>query len=146
MNIKRLTILRDALIQYAKAPGNLKFDLDTWGSASSKYAYDNPIKVIRGAMRGENYCGTTACAMGLAVTIPAFREAGLRATPFGEEGLLGVSYHPPGSGFWGSPLKDVFGISAEDFDELFMPEKYHPQDRKNPLAVADKITALLETA
>ena len=42
MNTKRLTILRDALIEYAKKPGNLEFDLGSWASVPRQHFDNHP--------------------------------------------------------------------------------------------------------
>lgn len=140
MNVKRLTILRDALIEHAKNPGNLEFNLNDWCHIPTKHLDAHPniefTTAVARAMRGENFCGTAACALGLATTIPAFRRAGLTdasCPTFGNDyGILAG--------------ETFFDIYYEDAAELFYAESYRREDRKNPLAVADKITALLHCA
>lgn len=140
MNVKRLTILRDALIAYAKDQGNLQFNLGTWTDIPAEYHDHDPNRVLKRARAGANYCGTAACACGLATTIPSFRRAGLRLDRYGDiyneltgrESLYAV--------------QKFFDITNEDAAELFLGSRYEPEARDNPLAVADKITALLHTA
>lgn len=144
MNKRRLTILRDALIDYAKNPGNLEFDLHGWAAVPEKYWINKGIwdfdfdfdAAIQRARRGKNFCGSTACALGLATTIPSFRRAGLKDPTCPQFGLE--------LGFAAGML--FFEISYMDAEELFSPTTYRWEDRKNPLAVAEKITSLLETA
>lgn len=146
MNVKRLTILRDALIQFAADQGNLKFDLATFAALPEKYQGErNWLKVVLAAKRAKNFCGTTACACGLAATIPAFRRAGLRmSTPPADDTADGAGLKFAGLGGW-SAIGAFFDIDWCDANELFHENCYENEDRKNPLAVADKITALLHT-
>lgn len=139
MQRKRLEILRAALIEHAKNPGNLKFNLVSWYKVPRKYEESDPFEAVTGARLGENFCGTSACAMGLAATIPEFKRAGLHL----EGGWCpDVCYKDSGDGF--EAAEKFFGLSMDDAAELFSPSGYVWSDRKNPLAVADKITALLE--
>jgi hypothetical protein len=63
MNKRRLLKLADLLDADAKNKNGIKFDLGGWGSSEH-----GPVAVS---------CGTTACAMGLAVISGAFKKAGL---------------------------------------------------------------------
>ena len=136
MNTKRLTILRDALIDFAGNPENLKFDIAEWFRCPQEKV--DPTKAVRGAMRGENYCGTAACALGIAATIPAFRAAGLRFDPCGYPAFRGELTFEAAASF--------FKIDIDDSYEIFGGTHYDTGEWNNPLAVADKITALLMTA
>lgn len=143
MNKKRLTILRDALIEYAKNPGNLKFDLSWWITIPGKHERSDTLEVLRGARAGKNYCGTAACAVGLAASLPEFNKEGLRPGGIGEACvvLAGVTNE--------SSLDAAivfFDLSRSDAGELFCPGSYDDRDITNPIAVAEKITALLHTA
>lgn len=144
MNKKRLTILRAALIGHATNPGNLRFDLRDWATVHRKY--EGATNAVREAALGHNYCGTTACAMGLAASIPSFQRDGLEL--YGCGSAFGIQLADPGAMFgvhYGfEAAAHFFAICKDDALELFSPEKYAPAERKNPLAVADKITALLE--
>lgn len=138
MNVKRLTILRDALIEHAKDQGNLVFDLWTWIKAPHvDYVGDGPTQAVIAAAKGDNHCGTTACAVGLAMCIPAFRRAGFRAN--------GTEPTYRGNRNW-EAVTAFFDIHHADAEELFLSRLYDDEDQKNPLAVADKITALLHCA
>lgn len=145
MNKERLKILRDALIEHAKNPGNLKFDLNNWATVKAAYIGENFVDVVRRARLGENFCGTTACAMGVAASLPEFNLKGLGLR--GSGSCAGVMFEVNGRDYFGfDAAEKFFGLNFDDADELFSPEKYVGRERKNPLAVADKITALLETA
>jgi hypothetical protein len=63
VNKRRLLKLADLLEADAKNKKGIKFDLGTWGNSD-----DDEVSVS---------CGTTACAMGLAVVSGAFKRAGL---------------------------------------------------------------------
>lgn len=147
MNTKRLTILRDALIKHAKNPGNLKFDLGYWASIPRKYAeHPEREKAVAKAALGENFCGTAACAMGFATTIPAFKRAGLTLAVRAYDDGRGMSLDADVIFKGRYDLHGFFAISEHDFWELFGSDSYAQKDRTNPLAVAEKITALLHTA
>lgn len=68
-------------------------------------------------------CGTTACALGLATTIPSFRRLGLRL--FRRDGGFGkpwvglTSDTSERSAY--NAAGHVFGVSAEEFEFLFLP-------------------------
>src|SRR5690348_14932373 len=83
MNKQRLKTLRDALIKYAGDTGNLRFDLREWTFIPDEYDGEDGTVVVRGAMRSRNYCGTTACAIGLAASLPEFNRAGFSIGQYG---------------------------------------------------------------
>jgi hypothetical protein len=89
-------------------------------------------------------CGTTACAMGWATTIPEFRALGLkldhtRPTPyFGEK-------------FGSEAAAEFFDISNEDAIYLFTPNAWHinmrtqsPDQYASPEEVAEHIRQFLK--
>lgn len=63
-------------------------------------------------------CGTTACAIGWATTIPAFRKAGLRLTAHGI--VIGASHIDEAAGL------DLFAITDFEWDYLFLPSNTLP--------------------
>jgi hypothetical protein len=75
-------------------------------------------------------CGTTACALGWAATMPTFRRLGLSLTPVGEPGLKGVA----GGAF--DAAAQLFGLHGEQYS-LFAPD-YEEEDA-TPKQVARKI-------
>lgn len=101
-----------------------------------------PLHVIRGAASGRNYCGTAACACGLAMTIPALRREGLKSRP------SSITQNPVpiyGDAASWDAIRTFFDIPMSDALELFSYNYYDASDYTNPIAVADKITALLHT-
>lgn len=143
MNVRRLKMLHRALIRYAQAPGNLGFDLAYW-AGSSEYNQDlmvSPTKVIAAALRGDNYCGTTACACGLAASLPAFQEEGLSMVPSSLFQGVQLAYGAE-RGF--NAAAAFFDIPIYDAEDLFSSLAYLHHDN-NALAVADRIHALLQT-
>jgi hypothetical protein len=149
MNVKRLTILRNALIKHAKDQGNLKFDLNDWVGIPERYQ-KRGIEAVRGALAGRNFCGTTACAMGLAASLPEFNREGLKLRTVKYDATLAYTFiaddHAPDGGDEFSMAERFFGLDRSDACELFSPTCYDEEEHQNPIAVADKITALLMTA
>lgn len=139
MNRKRLHILKRTLLKVAKEPGNLKFDLAMWAVVPSAYIEDDPVDVVAGALAGENYCGTTACACGIAATIPSFKRDGLSLHPDGRVARLhyqGDSNASAAAAFFEIP----FDLSIW----LFEPTRYPRRQRRNAVAVAKRIGRVLE--
>lgn len=67
-------------------------------------------------------CGTTACALGWATTIPAFRKLGLRLLFDGFEGVHNiVNINKPDECDTFKVASDLFRISYEDSVSLFAP-------------------------
>jgi hypothetical protein len=65
-------------------------------------------------------CGTTACALGWATTIPEFRKLGLSMCKPREEDLRGYVTLNGRQDSWAAG-KEIFGIGAASFDYLFIP-------------------------
>ena len=77
-------------------------------------------------------CGTTACALGWATTIPEFRVAGLKLTQRGDP----INYRAGATGF--SAAQGIFGISWDQAHSLFMPST-EAEHKATPKYVARKI-------
>lgn len=60
-------------------------------------------------------CGTTACAIGWATTIPEFRKLGLRLDNYGDPYGCSVDYH-------NEPGTSLFAITDEEWGYLFIPQ------------------------
>lgn len=60
-------------------------------------------------------CGTTACALGWATTMPLFKKLGLRLHRDGSSIALGRWSN------WGHVTRSVFGISETAMNALFIP-------------------------
>lgn len=74
--VKRLTTLIEFMEKLPKS-ANKHFDMSAWfrhiGTHSHGIMNNKPIPA-----NALKHCGTTACALGWAATIPAFRRAGLK--------------------------------------------------------------------
>lgn len=112
MNKRRLLRLADLLDADAKNEAGVKFNLSGWGSSST----GAPANVS---------CGTTACAMGLAVLSGAFEQDGLR-NGFGPRSCSVIPYFQTGqkvvSGF--KAAANLFGISHKAAEWLFQDDHY----------------------
>jgi hypothetical protein len=78
-------------------------------------------------------CGTTACALGWATTIPSLRKAGLRMDPGGFvtlERFLKGQEHSYGYSASFSAGKEVFDLSDEEFRFAFVPHGQSYNGRK----------------
>jgi len=62
-------------------------------------------------------CGTTACALGWATTLPLFRRLGLRLSPRTRWPILNHRSMIRGD----APFRKLFGLSEATFDRLFRP-------------------------
>ena len=85
--------------------------------------------------RGTPGCGTAACALGWATTIPAFRDAGLYRDECGDPTFGFACGLGAGANF--------FGLTAEQSSHLFWPYSYGKNDDKSPRGVAARIRELL---
>lgn len=84
-------------------------------------------------------CGTTACALGWAATIPEFRRAGLtiKAIPDIDGGFYAdVCTKKHSGGF--KAASEIFGLSNSDSSYLFAPDDEYPE-KATPKQVAKKI-------
>lgn len=67
-------------------------------------------------------CGTTACALGWATTIPSFRRLGLYLNDNFDVDIK--NYNGLNSDMWGSPAiaaSIIFGLKENEFEYLFIP-------------------------
>lgn len=123
MNKKRLLKLADLLEADAKNEKGIKFDLSTWGRA------DEGVPTIS--------CGTTACAIGLAVVSGAFKRAGL--SNMYEDGSDRIC--PQFEGTWGfEAAGKLFGIPTRHAEFLFS-EDYYPRSRPATGAAGERLVA-----
>lgn len=81
-------------------------------------------------------CGTTACAVGWACTIPEFRNAGLYMTQRNAPAFEALEGYEAVSRF--------FEIDADKTRWLFSPVPYSIEEYKDPAAVATRIRELLD--
>lgn len=96
-------------------------------------------------------CGTTACALGWAATMPCFRRLGMQLEPInfpwpsqdsfmdkenGTEGMVTLKGQDTNNPFEVAQI--IFGLSDDDAEFLFSPQGYG-EDRATPKQVAKKI-------
>lgn len=141
MNVRLLTILADFLDQL---PSD-QFDLHTWletGNLNDKAVAELTVA----EMLAEKDCGTTACAIGWACTIPEFQEAGLKYH-YDYDGIY--VGQPPADGVTdGSTIQQVarlLDLTIFQANHLFMPHYYTDWDCVTPKGVADKIRLLMSS-
>lgn len=122
MNTERLLKLAEKLDTVPED----RFDLSSW--ADDRF------------MPGD--CGTTACAVGWACTIPEFNEAGLRLVyspsgPFPQFVTSEVNYQ------WFTAAEKFFDLNFGEADYLFSSMCYVGADR-TPSGVAGRIRSLVQ--
>jgi len=100
-------------------------------------------------------CGTTACALGWATTMPLFRKLGLRLV---HTGSIGGGYPQVGDGYESGGRWEyartgyhaaafLFGITYEEAEYLFLPGSTRPgAPRETPKQVARRIEAFVGRA
>lgn len=160
MHTDRLLKLADLLERDAKNPAGLKFDLGTWAAPSKDFekyrvvafsadflgleddsepAYRTDVPVSPDKLP-KVACGTTACALGLAMLSGEFAEWGLGGSATIDSGS--VQLHPSCNGEDGFDAgAELFGISSHDSEYLFDPASYEntPQEAEGELFVAQRI-------
>lgn len=86
-------------------------------------------------------CGTTACAVGHAASIPSFQRAGLKLVSYRMK-VSGDGYKafcPIYKGDYGYlGVANFFGIGVDEAHSLFDPDEY-PIDRRDVRTVAKRI-------
>lgn len=126
---------------------------------------ENALRIFHDRALGNSYfevepvdCRTAGCALGWAATIPEFREAGLRlaTTTWGwvnSDGyassatVILVAANTDEYLTCGVYVgMDLFGLTHEECELLFLPSRYTPKDAGNPKAVARRIRGLAAQA
>lgn len=140
MNRKRLQILKRALLAFKVRSGNAKFDLESWVGVPREYIDEVALKVLKAAIAGKNYCGTTACACGLAATIPSFKRDGFKLLR-----SVGNTHASPKFRRYSqfSAPREFFDLTNHETIWLFCPDEYTRRARRDPAAVVKRIDALL---
>lgn len=127
MNRERLTILAKFL---ATIPDE-RFDLGTWaGNDHIAWGGDKDLS-----------CGTTACAMGWATTIPEFRELGLhleKPSSFVRNGFAQLRFGDEVAFMAAGAFMD---LNTRETDYLFDPDSY--DDGATPAEVVERINQFL---
>jgi len=136
MHKERLIKLAEFL---ERVPDSKTFDLGTWFTAEHGPVCFLDKDALKGNVTREDMhtCGTTACAMGWAVTIPEFREAGL-------QNQWGMPMFHGRHGYDAAAL--FFGITYEQSMHLFDPFRYRMAELRDPLAVARRLRELAGAA
>lgn len=75
-------------------------------------------------------CGTTACGLGWATTIPSLRKAGLRIVRRAGGHIPVLGDHVPHYGT--DAAAELFGITFYEAAFLFLPEIYNDEGEKSP--------------
>ena len=118
-SVRRLRVLSAFLLTVPEE----NFHLNSWASA------ENTLQELE-----QHACGTTACAVGWAATIPEFKALGLELHIHPE-----VSY-PSFSGFEGMfAAQKFFGIPVETCDYLFLASRYFYGTTQNVSKRIDKV-------
>lgn len=100
-------------------------------------------------------CGTTACAMGWAATMPEFRRLGLRLystdVAWNGGGLVAISgdsaiYHDGREDAHPSlrAAKEIFGVDGHNFEDLFTTDSRYIDRHAKPGEVAANIRAFVK--
>lgn len=126
-----------ATVLRTKELNNLDFNLHVWIETPDRYKGEVSKKeAATRALEGENFCGTSACAVGLACLLPEFQA----------EGLMFYSYpvYRTERGYFENweAVRKFFDLDEEDTERLFMASYYdtlHPTREQ----VADRIEELL---
>lgn len=158
MNRKRLLLLKRRFKAFIQNPGNVELDMNSWFvNWNYRYWRADPNKVLREAIKGNNYCGTTCCLLGFATTIPSFQRQGLHLRTQREAEALGREPGVPTLKVPGDELRgNAYDVGAHFFEiswqasrHLFDPAAYNrPNDRDSlgimPEAVLRHIDDVLE--
>ncbi len=93
---------------------------------------------------GVRKCGTTACAMGWATTIPEFKKAGLKRRPCGSSKVCMVKFGDRFGSF--EACASFFEISEDDSYYLFDPGDSKLGDKATATQVAAHIREYVREA
>jgi hypothetical protein len=128
MNKKRLLKLAD----YLETVPRKRFNMDHWASA----------KFCGKPKEPEHECGTSACALGWACTIPSFKRAGLKFIECGSNFWTHIDLVPDFEGSTGyGAAASLFGIRYSQAEWLFSPES----PARTPKQVAKRIRKFVES-
>lgn len=130
MNIERMTRLRNYLRDNVR---DEKFNLGTWVGTVTK-----PWKGLQ-----DLSCGTVACAMGHAASIPEFQAAGLSLKPTYEGSVRGTLVYNGLEDF--DAAVAFLDIPMSVAVMLFDPESYEDGSHTSRDEVVDNITEYLKS-
>ena len=133
MNIQRL----QTLAAFLRTVSQEHFDLRSWrSSVGCEYASDEDLTTLQ--------CGTTACAVGWACSMPEFQAQGLT---WGTDGISPAGYpvYAPTetkecSASW-EAVEEFFDISYNTAEHLFASDKY--AENATAVQVADRIEEVI---
>lgn len=156
---ERLLKLAALLRADAANPEGAQFDLSYWAAPSSKVGpygnggtwaastlglYDMISKsyaTVKSELLPAMSCGTTACAMGLAMISKQFEEFGLTGSAYqrGDGSVVLVPSCGGETGFEAARL--LFGIDENSAQYLFDPDHYRdtPREAEGEIFVAERI-------
>jgi hypothetical protein len=141
MKKDRLERLAKELRNFARRKKtNLKFDLGSWVDTTDDYRHEDPTVVARGALNADNYCGTTACACGLAALIPEFNKKGFKLQ-LDTWGDLATITYKDWEGF--AAAEEFFGLTDREAAFVFHPSYYDDLDPNDPKVVANRIMQMV---
>lgn len=160
MHTDRLMMLASLLREDAANDKGAQFDLGTWASPSDNVGvgYDSrelgvdpkpgsSDRVVPDDNLPKVSCGTTACALGLAMLSKRFEQFGLHGGYYVTTmapGQTSVALVPMCNGEDGFEAgAQLFDISTEDSRYLFDPDCYYgtPREKEGELLVAERIEA-----
>ncbi len=125
--VSRLNVLAEFLMNEVKPS---KFNMNNWaelpdGSLTEKSSHKDVVKIME---ETSNLCGTAACALGWAGTIPAFNRAGLKMVPIksncGSDSAY-VTYSSASGNIQGfQAAEQFFKLTEEEAESIFDPSSY----------------------
>lgn len=132
MNTERLSKISHHLRYHVK---DERFNLATWAGNDT----------IEWGGLPDLSCGTTACAMGWATTIPEFRELGLILTrkPNGWGGFYPPTIEFDGESHFNAAAR-FCDISVKEAEYLFNPDSYDEEENASRLEVANRIDDFIQ--
>lgn len=131
MNKKTAQLLESLVEALRNLDDDAGFDMDIWTSKKLPESKDL-------------HCGTSCCAIGLASTLPDWKEAGLELH---ERELFGYSsvFEPVFQGAHNfDAVAALLGISKLETQALFDPDFYSAPNDLEPWEVADRIECFIE--
>lgn len=140
----RLLVLADYLAKLKN-----QFDLNGWVQVKiggQEYLDPKTLKKVKGnpTWSVHKACGTVACAVGHAPSIPEFKKAGLKLGVSDQDEENGGVLQPVYKDLDGwEAVEKFFGIDSATAEALFLGTKYEEDQRKDPKAVAARIYELL---
>ena len=132
MNIQRL----QTLAAFLRTVPQEHFDLHSWRSSEGyEYASDDDLTTLQ--------CGTTACAVGWACSLPEFQAQGLA---WGTDSLSYTGYpvykfSEGGDAEGWEAVEEFFDISYSTAEHLFASDEY--EDNATAVQVADRIEEVI---